>query len=89
MTLVIQVDKQGSAIEMVFDKTGLEFLKNVLSRNWNEPVSKGNNYYDFDHVHFASKQWGGDELTPEFTSPGFNEIHAVKMIYLGKQETNS
>ncbi|MFM2362746.1 MAG: Immunity protein 32, partial [Bacteroidota bacterium] len=65
------------------DKEGLEFLRAVLNKDWSEPTIDNKELYDFDHEHLSSKDWGGEELTPEYASLDSQIIHSVKLIYLG------
>ena len=65
MLLTFQINDNQDSIEILFDKEGLDFLKNLIDKNWYEPICKADGLYDFDHEHLLSKDWGGDELTPE------------------------
>jgi len=84
MILLVQLNKDKSSIDILFDKDGLNLLREVINKDWQEPVSKGNNLYDLDHEHLTSKEWGGDELTPEFTSRDAHKIQSAKIVYLGE-----
>ena len=84
MLLTFQINDNQDSIEILFDKEGLDFLKNLIDKNWYEPICKADGLYDFDHEHLLSKDWGGDELTPEFTSEDSKKIESVKIVYLGK-----
>jgi hypothetical protein len=85
MILVVQTNKEKDTVEVLFDKQGLELLRTVINKDWYEPINKENNLYDLDHEHLSSKDWGGDELTPEFTSQDSEKIHSVKIVYLGTE----
>lgn len=85
MILVLQLEKDKAAAELVFDKEGLTLLKEIINKEWKEPKELRSDAYDLDHDHLSSKEWGGDELTPEFTSKGYREIHALKIVYLGEE----
>ena len=83
MVLTAQLNNEKDSIELLFDKEGLDLLRKIINKDWYEPISKENNLYDLDHEHLASREWGGEELTPEFTSSDSNKIQSVKMVYLG------
>lgn len=84
MILVFQLDSENSS-EILFDQEGLNFLRDLLNKNWQEPQQNENNLYDLDHEHLLSNEWGGNELTPQFTSKGARRIDSVKMVYLGRK----
>ena len=84
MTLTIQINKGGESVELFFDQKGLDLLKKIINKNWYEPIKLDNGFYDFDHEHLISKEWGWDELTPEFTSEDSSKVHAIKILYLGR-----
>ena len=84
MILIFQINDNKNSLEILFDKEGLDLLKNVINKDWNEPLKKEKNLYDLDHEHLSSSEWGGTELTPEFTSKDAHEIHSAKIVYLGK-----
>lgn len=81
--LVVQKNKVSDVVEVFFDKKGLDFLRELINKQWYEPINKGSELYDLDHQHLLSKDWGGEELNPEFTSEDSYKIHSVKIIYFG------
>lgn len=83
MIIVVQKNKEQESAELLFDKEGLEFLRNILNKNWYEPIKKEDGFYDIDHEHLASLDWGGEELSPQFTSQGAEKINSLKIVYLG------
>jgi|688.fasta_scaffold343801_3 hypothetical protein len=85
MILLFQLNKENDSVDILFDKDGLIALRTILNKEWKEPICDKNEYYDFDHEHLTSKDWGGNELTPEFTSPEAHKIEAVKIVYVGEQ----
>lgn len=84
MILVVQKNNETDTIEILFDKQGLELLRTVINKDWYEPINVENELYDLDHEHLSSKDWGGNELTPEFTSQDSEKINSVKIVYLGE-----
>lgn len=84
MILVVQKNNETDTIEILFDKQGLELLRTVINKDWYEPINIENDHYDLDHEHLSSKDWGGNELTPEFTSQDSEKINSVKIVYLGE-----
>lgn len=84
MILLLQSNSENDSAEIIFDKQGLQLLRTLLNKDWKEPVQKNNEYFDFDHEHLASKVWGGEELTPEFSSPDSNKFQSVKITYVGE-----
>ena len=84
MILVVQKNNETDTIEILFDKQGLELLRTVINKDWYEPINVENDLYDLDHEHLSSKDWGGNELTPEFTSQDSEKIYSVKIVYLGE-----
>jgi len=84
MILLAQLDKDKTSIEVLLDEAGLELLRGIINKQWKEPHLNTSNLYDFDHEHLTSKEWGGAELTPEFTSSDAGKIHSVKIVYLGE-----
>lgn len=84
MILVVQKNNESDTIEILFDKQGLELLRTVINKDWYEPINVENELYDLDHEHLSSKDWGGNELTPEFTSQDSEKINSVKIVYLGE-----
>lgn len=84
MTLTFQITADKESIELFFDQEGLDLLKKIINKNWHEPMKLDNKNYDFDHEHLMSKEWGGDELTPEFTSENCSRVHAIKIVYIGR-----
>jgi len=85
MLLTFQINDNKDSIEILFDKEGLDFFKSLINKSWHEPICKEDGLYDLDHEHLLSNSWGGDELTPEFTSDGSKKVESVKIVYLGKQ----
>ena len=85
MILLVQLSKENNSIDILFDQEGLHALRSILNKEWKEPIHNKNEYYDFDHVHLTSKDWGGNELTPEFTSPVAHKIEELKIIYVGEK----
>jgi hypothetical protein len=83
MVLTFQLNNEKDSIEILFDKMGLEILRDIINKNWHEPISKKDRLYDLDHEHLASIEWGGNELTPKFTSKDSFMIYSVKIVYLG------
>lgn len=83
MVLYFQVNKEVNSVEILFDKDGLNLLRNIITKKWHDPTKRENNLYDLDHEHLTSAEWGGEELTPEFTSIDALSIQSVKMVYLG------
>ena len=84
MIFVAQLLREENSLELLFDEAGLELLKNVINKHWTEPIQKHNDLYDLDHEHLTSKEWGGNELTPEYTSKEYDKVHSIKIVYLGK-----
>lgn len=84
MIIVVQKEKEQESAEILFDKEGLELLRRLLNKDWYEPMQKNDELYDLDHEHLSSIDWGGEELTPQFTSHGAEKINSLKMVYLGK-----
>ena len=84
MILLFQSSSENDSAEIIFDNQGLHLLRTLLNKDWKEPVQKNNEYYDFDHEHLVSKELGGDELTPEFSSPNSNKFQSVKITYVGE-----
>jgi hypothetical protein len=84
MILLIQLNNGKDTVDILFDKEGLEKLRNILNKDWKEPILKENGTYDIDHEHFTSKEWGGGELTPEFTSNDAYKIESAKISYIGE-----
>lgn len=85
MIIVIQKEKEQESVEILIDEKGLEFLRRIFNKEWHEPKLGKAGLYDLDHEHLSSNDWGGDELSPEFTSDGADKIHSLKIVYLGKQ----
>ena len=85
MVLLLQIDENPNSAELIFDKEGLGLLRDILNKKWRDPISKGGNMYDLDHEHLSSKEWGGDELTPEFSSPDTKKIQTLKVTYVGEK----
>lgn len=83
MLLTFQINDSKDSIEVLFDQEGLCLLKNLLNKSWYEPIQKADGLYDLDHEHLLSKDWGGEELTPEFSNVG-SKVESVKIVYLGK-----
>lgn len=86
MVLLFQLT--DDSLEVLLDKGGLDLLRSIINKNWAEPQKKENGLYDLDHEHLSSIEWGGQELTPEFTSENAKEIHSAKIVYLGEEGRN-
>jgi hypothetical protein len=84
MVFVAQLNKEHVTLEVILDDKALSILRNVLNKKWSEPIKNENGLYDIDHEHLESKEWGGNELTPEYTTEGFVKIEAIKIVYIGK-----
>ena len=85
MILLFQLNKEEPSVDILFDKQGLEALRNIINKHWRQPIKKSSGLFDLDREHLSSKEWGGDELTPEFTSTDFEKIQSVKIVYLGEE----
>jgi len=85
MVLTFQLNKEKDSLEILFDEEGHELFSRFINKKWEDPIPKENGLFDLDHEHLMSKDWGGNELTTEFTSKGKQMIHAVKIVYLGKE----
>jgi hypothetical protein len=83
MILLVQLNEDKKSVDLLFDKQGLDFLKEIVNKEWKEPVRTENEFYELDHEHLTSKDWGGNELTPEFTSKDAHKIESIKIVYLG------
>lgn len=88
MVFVAQLNKDHDTLELLLDDKALALLRNVVNKKWHEPVKKEDNFYDLDHEHLSSKEWGGNELTTEHTTEGFTKIEAIKIIYIGEDGEN-
>lgn len=84
MVFVVQLNKEQNKLEFVIDYKALSLLQSIVNREWYEPKMKINGGYDLDHEHLASKECGGNELTPEHVTEGFIKIEDIKIIYIGK-----
>jgi hypothetical protein len=84
MIILVQKEKEQESAEILIDKEGLEFLRNLLNKDWYEPKQEKDGLYDLDHEHLSSKDWGGEELSPQFTSQSAEKINSLKIVYLGK-----
>jgi hypothetical protein len=73
MILTFELTKDHNQIEIVFNKEGLTYLKNIL-----EKIHPDRTH--LDHVHLMTKEWGGHELTSEAIHPGNTLINHVKLI---------
>ena len=85
MVFVVQLDNTKDTLEILLDDKGLALLRNIINKNWHEPKMRKDELYDLDHEHLLSKEWGGGELTPEYTSEGVSKINSVKIVYIGEQ----
>lgn len=85
MIIVIQKEKEQESAEILIDNKGLEFLRTILNKEWYEPKEGKDGLYDLDHEHLSSNDWGGEELSPQFTSQGAEKINSLKIVYLGKK----
>lgn len=85
MIIVVQKEKDQESAEILIDKEGLEFLRNMLNKDWYEPKQAKDGLFDLDHEHLSSKDWGGEELSPQFTSQSAERINSLKIVYLGKE----
>lgn len=88
MIIIVQKDKKQESVEILFDKEGLEFLRKLLNKPWHEPIQKEDALYDLDHEHLSSIEWGGEELSPEYTSLDNEKVNSLKMVYLGNDALN-
>jgi len=43
VVFTVQLNKEKDAIEILLDKQGLETLKEIVNKNWHDPISKGAN----------------------------------------------
>ncbi len=84
MIIIVQKEKEQESIEILIDKLGLEYLRNIFNKDWHEPIQGEDELYDLDHEHLFSAEWGGEELSPKFTSQNSEEINSLKIVYLGK-----
>ena len=39
MILTVQENNDRNSIELLFDKEGLNLLRNVINKNWHEPIA--------------------------------------------------
>ena len=84
MILTVQILDPDNTVEILIDADGLDFLRQIINKDWIEPIKNESNFYDIDHEHLNSKEWGGNELFTEFTSESAKKVHSLKIVYLGK-----
>lgn len=73
--ITIEIDKKDEMLELHLNKSGAEFLKNILLKL----IERDTNC---DH-HLMSADWGGNELTTEKQnqSESMELIHQLKIMY--------
>jgi len=71
----IELDKEEEAIELHLNKTGAEYLRNILDRL----ISNNKN----EHLHLMSSDWGGDELSSnqQNLNADVELLHQLKIMY--------
>jgi len=77
--LTFQVD--DSIVYIYMDSAGWEIFKGEFDN-----LLKGKKY---DHTHLFSKEWGGSELTHDYSNNKVVNINHVKLYYLGKDITET
>lgn len=71
----VELDQQGEAIELHINKTGAEYLKNIL-----EMLISNN---QDNHLHLMTPDWGGNELSSgqQNLDKDIKLIHQLKVMY--------
>jgi hypothetical protein len=74
-TITLELDQQGETVELHLNKTGAEYLSNVLNRL----ISNNKD----EHLHLMTPDWGGNELNSEQQNlnSDIKLLHQLKIIY--------